>query len=135
MTREMDSLGFLPMPNADRTLVHNMRVLEKHMVERSNPVGGQDSIQAAAGGQELEVTATHSISTADPTKDSRVLHRLRRKPVALVWYKPLDDPRDLLYGMPDGGQGTNAGNQTPWDDKAVYVRSNREGARFVFVVT
>lgn len=135
MTREMESIGILPMgPQADRILVHNLRLLEQHLIRRSNPVGGQDSIQAGAGGQELTVTANASIST-NPVNDARVLHRLKRTPTTIVWFRPLDRPDDRLLGVTEGGQGLNNGNQTAWDDKAVYVRSSRSGARFVFVIT
>lgn len=135
MTRDSQPLKLVPMPGADRALAENMRRVEQFTNQRSNPVGGQDAIAAGPGGQQLTATVPSSLSTTG-AGDTRVLHRLGRKPTAIVWYQPSSNAVAKLYGHPDGGQAP-AGNQTAWDDKAVYVRSDigSPGTEFVFVVT
>lgn len=134
MTRDLTTVPLLGRGGelTSASVGENLRRIRNHLDERSNPTGGEDSIAAVQGGTQLTATVTASMSALG-RDDTRVTHRLGRRPTRLVWYEA-SVPGALLFGFANGGQGTAGGNQTAWDDKAVYVRSDVT-ASFTFVVT
>lgn len=134
MTRDQTSVPLLGRAGQinGRAVGENLRRIRDHLDLRSNQTGGEDSIAAVQGGEQLTATVAPS-GSALGRFDTRVTHRLGRAPTQLVWFQGPQAATEL-YGIAAGGDGTNGGNQTAWDDKAVYVRSNFAGT-FTFVVT
>jgi len=114
-------------------LVQSVQRISEHADQRSTPRGGKNGIPATVGGQTLTATVLAAMGVDG---DTRVPHRLGRIAQAIVHVEATEDPNDRLTGRPEGGQGISGGNETPWDDKAVYVRSNvAAGRQFVFTIT
>lgn len=148
MARVAQPIEFLPAPGRrftgedmavqggdkpDMVGAENNARIRDFLSQRSSPVGSEETVALAAGGEMLTAFVKAS-GMADPTKDTRVPHRLGRVPQAIIYQRGTGTLGDQVIGVPAGGATAGGGNATPWTSREVFVRSSIDRA-FTFAIS
>lgn len=131
--RIADTIQLVPLGGkaSPSVIEENLRRLRDYFDRRGRSTGGRKAIAEAVGGQLIEAVLVLPSALTTSVGDTALKHALGRTPGCIFWWEvevpetgTLPPPNALLYGHPRGTWGANGGNQQPWDEQFVYLRSS-----------